>query len=90
MANTIGGLVFGLFCMFVVVGGVMYFAAMNNQSGPTVDSYGTGLGNTTNTSLNLAIQENLSPGFGIMLILDSVILVLAVLFGFYVFSKTFM
>jgi hypothetical protein len=90
MSYTVGGLVFGLFCMFLVVGGVMYFAAMNNQSGPTVDSYGNGLGNITNTSQNLAVQENLAPGFGIMLILDAVIVVIVVLFSFYVYSKTFM
>lgn len=90
MSNTIGGLVFGLFCMFLVVGGVMYFAAMNNQSPATTDSYGNTLGNTTNISQNLAVQENLAPGFGIMLILGSVVVVITVLFGFYVFSKTFM
>jgi hypothetical protein len=87
--SNIGGAIFGLFCMFVVVAGVMYVAAMNNQSGPTTDTYGNTLGNTTNTSQSLAISENLTPGFGIMLILDTVIVLIMVIFGFYIFSKTF-
>ena len=87
--TNIGGAIFGLFCMFVVVAGVMYVAAMNNQSPATTDTYGNTLSNTTNTSQSLAIAENLTPGFGVMLILDTAIVMIMVIFGFYIFSKTF-
>lgn len=89
MSNTIGGLVFGLFCMFCVVGGIMYFAAMNSQSPATTDSYGNTLGNTTNTSQGLAETATSTPGLGVTLILGSAIVLIAVAFGFYAFSKVF-
>jgi len=90
MSNTIGGLVFGLFCMVVVAGGIVYFAAMSNQSPPTTDSYGNTLGDTTNISQNLTTDTLSSPGLGVMIILGSAIVLIVVLFGFYAFSKVFL
>ena len=90
MSHTIAGLIFGVFCMFAVVVGAMYVAAMNNQAPVITDSYGNTLGNTTNTSQSLANSENLTPGFGVMGLLTVVILLIAVIFGFYVASKTFL
>ena len=90
MSNTIGGLIFGLFCMFVVVGGIVYFAAMSNQSPPTTDSYGNTLGNTTNTSQDLAATATSTPGIGVTILLGSAIVLIVVIFGFYAFSKVFL
>lgn len=90
MSHTVGSAIFGLFCLFIVIGGVMYFAAMNNQAPPITDSYGNTLGNTTNISQNLTTDTLSSPGLGVMIILGSAIVLIVVLFGFYAFSKTFM
>jgi len=90
MAPSIGGAIFGFFCLVVVVLGVMYVAAVNNQQSPITDTYGNTYSNITNTSQALATQENLTPGLGVTILIASVIVLIMVLFAFYVFSKTFM
>jgi hypothetical protein len=87
---NIGGAIFGVFCLVVVVLGAMYVASVANQQPTVTDTYGNTFNNVTNTSQNLTSLEDLTPGYGIAILISAVMLVIMVLFGFYIASKTFM
>ena len=89
-ANGVAAAIFGIFCLVVVVLGAVYVAAVNSQQAPITDTYGNTFNNATNTSQTLVQQENLTPGFGIAILVSVVVLVIMIVFGFYIYSNTFM
>ena len=90
MAANIGTAIFGIFCLVVVVFGAIFVASVSNQQTTYTDTYGNTFNNATNTSQNVTTMENLTPGYGIAILLSVVMLLLMVIGGFYAYSKIFM
>ena len=49
-ATTVGTVVFGVFCIFVAMAGIVYVAALNNQTTALTDTYGNAQTAVTNAS----------------------------------------
>jgi hypothetical protein len=89
-ANGVGAAIFGIFCLVVVVLSAVYVSSITSQQPTVTDTYGNTFNNVTNTSQNLTSVENLTPGYGIAILVSVIVFVCMVLFGFYIYSKTFM
>lgn len=87
---NIGAAIFGVFCLFIVVGGITYVAVVKNQQAPITDTYGNTYSNVTNTSGNLTTTMTQTPGLTAVILIAVIVIIIMVLFGFYIYSKMFM
>jgi hypothetical protein len=89
MATTIGTVMFGIFCIFVAMAGIIYIAALNNQVPTVTDTYGTAPDTVTNASqlavVTMTAEEETSmiP----LVLLATVIGLCVILFIAWVWSK---
>lgn len=89
-AMVMGAIVFGLFCLFAMVAGVIYIMAINNQQTRYTDTFGNTVSPVTNTSQYL-INSTASIGSSTMIplvLIGGVIAVIAVVFMIWVASKS--
>jgi hypothetical protein len=54
-ATTVGTVVFGVFCIFVAMAGIVYVASLNNQTTALTDTYGNTQSVVTNASQSATI-----------------------------------
>jgi len=88
-AMTVAAIAFGVFCLFVVVAGIIFIVSVTSQSPQITDTYGTAPSPITNTSRNLVTNETATAGNAMIpiILIGGVVLLIAVLFAFWVFSK---
>ena len=88
-AMAIGAIVFGLFCLFAIVAGIIYVMAINNQQTTYTDTFGNTASPVTNTSQSV-INATASIGSRTvipLLLIGGVISVIAVVFLIWAASK---
>lgn len=79
---NIGAAVFGVFCLFVVMGGLFYVAGTSSQQAPITDTYGNTQSVQTNSSQNLTTavtSTGTSTNIWILLIAAAVLLIMAII-----------
>jgi hypothetical protein len=89
--NAIGGIAFGLFCVFVVGCGVFYIAAQSQTQPVYTDTYGNTLTQQTNDTMNassVAMSTGESSVLPLILIVGA-IFVCCVIFLIYLASKAY-
>jgi len=63
-ATTVGTVMFGVFCIFIAMAGVMYIAALNNQTSALTDTYGNAQTTVMQISKDVIIIEFLEIDWG--------------------------
>jgi len=89
-AMAMGAIVFGLFCLFAMVAGIIYVMAITNQQTTYTDTFGNTASPVTNTSQSV-IDSTASIGSDTLIplvIIGGVIAVIAVVFLIWVASKS--
>lgn len=86
----LGALAFGAFSVFIIVVGVIFIVSMAASQPDYSDTYGNTIGNTGNQSQDLvdASVDTSGPVLVYMLFIAAAILLIAVLVGLWMFSKT--
>lgn len=90
-AMAIGAIAFGVFCLFVVVAGIIYVVSVTSSQPAYTDTYGNTIGNTSNQSqslVNTATTSSSNNALVALLLIGGVVLLIAVLIAFWIFSKT--
>lgn len=88
-AMAMAGIIFGIFCLVVVVGSVMYVMAVNGQTTSYTDTFGntpTAITNTSKGLVNTTVTIGTQSVVPIILI-GGVIAVCAIVFMIYAASK---
>lgn len=90
-AMTLGGIVFGMFCMIAAIGGGIYILALNSKQPAITDTYGNTIGNTANTSQQLVSNLTSAAGDGALtplVLIVVVMLLIAVIVAIWIATKT--
>lgn len=89
-AMAIAGIAFGVFCLFVVIVGVLYVIGVSSQQAPTTDTFGQTLDPTSNQSQQIVTSTTTTSSSAMVpiLLIVGTILLIAVLVAFWIFSKT--
>lgn len=89
-AMAIGAIAFGVFCLFVVVAGIIYVVALTSSQPAYTNTYGNTIGDTGNQSQDLVetTTDSSGPAFVALFLIGGVVLLIAVLVAIWIFSKT--
>lgn len=89
-AMGIGEIVFGLFCLFAMVAGIIFILAINNQQTTYTDTFGNTASPVTNNSQDV-VDTTTSIGSSTMIplvLIGGVIAMIAVVFMIWAASKS--
>ena len=86
---NIGGLIFGAFCLLAVIVGIGYIIGVSATQSPITDTYGNGVGNTSNVSQGLVGTMTSTGDTSIvpLVLIVGVVIMCATIFAFYIASK---
>jgi hypothetical protein len=89
-AMAFNGLMFGLFCLIIMVVGTLFVVSVNSNQTTYTDTYGNTLNPASNSSQNLvtSIATTGSSDVDLIILLGCAIGVIAVIFLFWVASKS--
>ena len=89
-AMGIGVAAFGLFCLVIVIAGIIYVSAMSTSQVPITDTYGNTLNPTSNTSQQLVTSSVSAEEYSAvpLVLIGATMFLCIVVFSLWVYSKT--